>query len=259
MARKKRQQFKLDPEWMFSQPIDFEYNKYTVLDYIQKCEKNFENFEIYPDFVELSLHLANLQSLMKERVLLMTNKKLEFPDDEILIKELQPKRITNLTEEEFDEIEKTIVFSGNRLLDTFNIGKSIWSIVFESTHLSLKKNRKNFNSGRGFVFLPNKETKKILLWEFYLKKSTKDSKLYMNLIWEGNPQGLRVFDICLETSTWGDNEETRKLPLFEIISNNKFPMNQTLIPMIKRKIVSYILQSVHPKNLVYFDNTKFVS
>ena len=54
MARKKRQQFKLDPEWMFSQPIDFEYNKYTLLDYIQKCEKSFDDFKIYPDFIAIN-------------------------------------------------------------------------------------------------------------------------------------------------------------------------------------------------------------
>ncbi len=34
---------------------------YTLLDYLQKCEKNFDSFQIYPDFVELSLHLANIQ------------------------------------------------------------------------------------------------------------------------------------------------------------------------------------------------------
>ena len=89
MGRKK-QHFKLKPDWMFSQPIDFEYNKYTLLDYIQKCEKSFDDFKIYPDFVEVSLHLANLQSLMKERTLLLTNKKFEHPDDEILVKELYP-------------------------------------------------------------------------------------------------------------------------------------------------------------------------
>ena len=62
MARKKKLSFKLNPEWMLKAPLDFEYNKYTLLDYLQKCEKNYENFELYPDFVEISLHLANIQS-----------------------------------------------------------------------------------------------------------------------------------------------------------------------------------------------------
>ena len=72
MARKKKMSFKLNPEWMLKEPLDFEYNKYTLLDYIQKCEKSLDKLEIYPDFVELSLHLANIQSLNKENTLLLT-------------------------------------------------------------------------------------------------------------------------------------------------------------------------------------------
>ena len=44
MGRKKKMPFKLNPEWMLKEPLDFEYNKYTLLDYLQKCEKNFDNF-----------------------------------------------------------------------------------------------------------------------------------------------------------------------------------------------------------------------
>lgn len=262
MGRRKNQHFKLSPEWMFTQPIDFEYNKYTLLGYLQKCEKSFDNFEIYPDFVEISLHLANLQSLMKERTLLLTNKKFQSPDDEILLKELYPKRITGLTEDEFAEIEKTIMYSGNKLLDVFNVGKSIWSIVYESTNVLLKKNIKFINSGRGFVYFTMKDLKKVLVWEFRFEKNriTKgETKMIMDLIWEGDPQGLKIFDICLESSSWDNVEDIEKLPLFEITTNNKFPMEETLIPMIKRKIVGYLTQSIPLKDFKHFDNSKLIS
>ena len=81
MPRRKKIDFQLDPEWMLKEPVDFEFNKYTLLNYIQKCEKRFEKLEIYPDFVELSLHLANLQSLVKEKTLLLTDKKFKSYDD----------------------------------------------------------------------------------------------------------------------------------------------------------------------------------
>ena len=262
MGKGKNQHFKLSPEWMFTQPIDFEYNKYTLLGYLQKCEKSFDNFEIYPDFVEISLHLANLQSLMKERTLLLTNKKFQSPDDEILLKELYPKRITGLTEDEFAEIEKTIMYSGNKLLDVFNVGKSIWNIVYESTNVVLKKNKKFINSGRGFVYFPIKDLKKVLVWEFRFEKNriTKgETKMNMDLIWEGDPQGLKIFDICLERSSWDNVEDIEKLPLFEITTNNKFPMEETLIPMIKRKIVGYLTQSIPLKDFKHFDSSKLIS
>ena len=100
MGRKKKISFKLNPEWMFKEPLDFEYNKYTLLDYIQKCEKGFDKMEVYPDFVELSLHLANLQSIVKENTLLLTNKVFESCDDEILIKELIAKKPRELSKNE---------------------------------------------------------------------------------------------------------------------------------------------------------------
>ena len=49
-----------------------------------------------------------------------------------------------------------------------------------------------------------------------------------------------------------------KLTLFEVTTNNKFPMEETMIPMIKRKVVGYILQSVPIKELVHFDISKLI-
>lgn len=248
MPRKKKIQFKLSPDWMFSEPLDFEYNKYTLLSYLQKCEQNFENFKIYPDFVELSLHLANIQSLFKEKTLLYTKKKFESCDDEILMKELIPHRIPKLSTDEDSELEKTLMFSSNKLMDAFDIGKSIWSIVFESTVVNLKKNKKNINLGVGYVYVGFKSSKKVHIWEYSIKKirgSKGDAKLYFNQIWEGDPQGLTMNSIISQHTSWVDNH--KNLPVFEIHSNENFPFEETLVPMIKRKLLSYILQIV-PKN-----------
>ena len=95
MGRKKKISFKLNPEWMFKEPIDFEYNKYTLLDYLQKCEKGFDKMEIYPDFVELSLHLANLQSIVKDSLesVLTEEDENEMGDNEYEIRSIIDKII----------------------------------------------------------------------------------------------------------------------------------------------------------------------
>jgi DNA topoisomerase-2 len=43
-------------------------------------------------------------------------------------------------------------------------------------HLKTIKNKKTLNSGRGFVYLPIKDDKKVLVWEFFLKKYKGDTK-----------------------------------------------------------------------------------
>ena len=64
MGRKKKISFQLDPEWLYKEPLDFEYNKYTLLDYLQKCDKSFDKFEL-PKFrrviVTFSKHPIDFQ------------------------------------------------------------------------------------------------------------------------------------------------------------------------------------------------------
>lgn len=247
---------------MISQPIDFEYNKYTLLNYIQKCEENFDKFKIYPDFVELSLHLANVQSLMKEKRLLQTKKKFESCDDEILLKELHPSNLPDLDNDEFVELEKTLAYSGMLLMDTFNIGKSIWSIVYESTILSLKKNKNSMEYGYGFIYYPVKSKKQIYLWEYSLRKMKKtksDAKIYFDLIWSGDPQGQKVTTLITDHTSWNEIVDCNKLPIFSVESNENFPFENTLVPMLKRKLLSHILQSVPKEQWESFDSLKTIS
>jgi len=204
MGRKKKISFKLNPEWMLKEPLDFEYNKYTLLDYIQKCEKGFDKLEIYPDFVEISLHLANLQSLVKENTLLLTNKKFESCDDEILVKELTPKKPRKLTEEEEEELVKTLKFSNSRLFDAFNVAKSIWNLAYDNIDLYIKKNRKSIATGHGYVFYYNKVDTKLFVWEYEIKKSKEDNgnhKTYLTPIYDGSSEDLLVPDIIETFST----------------------------------------------------------
>jgi len=257
MAKKKKISFKLNPEWMFKEPLDFEYNKYTLLDYLQKCEKRFDNFEIYPDFVELSLHLANLQSLAKENMLLLTKKKFESCDDEILLKELYPKKPRQINSEEEIELDKTIRFSGNKLFDAFNVAKSIWNIAYDNVEISLKKNKNSLGYGQGYVFHYSKEDEKLYVWEFEIKKIKKDqfnNKTYLKLIYEGVPDTLALLNIIDTFSTWNTSVICHNLPIFEMKSTQKFPMDATLIPIMRRKIMAYIFQIINMEKLKNFDS-----
>jgi hypothetical protein len=256
MGRKKKISFKLNPEWMLKEPLDFEYNKYTLLDYIQKCEKGFDKLEIYPDFVEISLHLANLQSLVKENTLLLTNKKFESCDDEILVKELTPKKPRELTEEEEEELTKTLKFSNSRLFDTFNIAKSIWNLAYDNIDLYIKKNRKSISTGIGYVFYYNKIEDNLFVWEYEIKKSKGDKhshKTYMTPIYEGSAEDLTVPEIIETFSTKNQTDYFKDLPIFEIQSSQNFPMEQTLVPIMKRKIMAYIFQIVNSERINNFD------
>jgi hypothetical protein len=248
MARRKKILFKLDPEWMFKEPIDFEYNKYKLLGYLQKCEKNFDLFQVYPDFIELSLHIANLQSLSHKNFLFLTNKKFESCDDEILLKDLYPKIPRALAPEEHEELKKTIDYSYNKLFDAFNIAKSIWTMAYDSVQVSLKKNKESMLVGSGFAVYHEKDKSDIIVWEYQIKRTkTKEEKLSLNKIYEGSQEDETLNSVIEKNSQWKNIDFLKKLPVFEIKCSQNLPFEETIIPLIKRKILGLIYQSKSPK------------
>jgi len=257
MARKKKTKFQLDPEWIFKEPLDFEFNKYTLLDYLQKCEKKFENLEIYPDFVELSLHLANIQSISKENVLLLTDKNFESCDDEILMKELYPKKPREITKEEEVELDKTLKFSGNKLFDAFNIAKSIWNIAYDNVHVVLRKNKPNLVGGIGYIYYYDRLIENLYVWEFHIKKvkgDTVNNRTILKKIYEGEHNDLTLAKIIDEKSTWKDTGKHHDYPIFEMKVEQRFPMEATIIPIMKRKIMAYVFQVVNLEKIKNFDS-----
>ena len=256
MARKKKSKFQLDPEWIFKEPLDFEFNKYTLLDYLQKCEKKFENLEIYPDFVELSLHLANIQSISKENVMLLTDKTFESCDDEILMKELYPKKPRELTKEEEIELDKTLKFSGHKLFDAFNVAKSIWNIAYDNVHIILKKNKPNLGAGMGYVYHYDRLIENLYVWEFTIKKVKGDSvnnRTILKKIYEGEHNDLTLAKIIDEKSTWKETGKHHDFQIFEMKVDQRFPMEATIIPIMKRKIMAYVFQIVNLEKIKNFD------
>lgn len=257
MAKRKKIPFKLSPEWMLKEPVDFEFNKYTLLDYLQKCEERFNNLEIYPDFVELSLHLANLQSLSKENTLLLTNKKFESCDDEILVKELISKKPRELSKDEEEELDKTLRYSGPKLFDSFNVAKSIWNLAYDNLDISLRKNKENIETGRGYIFFYRKAEDLIYVWGYEIRKPKKDNinhKTYITEIYKGPPSDLTLNHIIETYSPWKEVEIFKNYPIFEAKCSQNFPLEQTLIPILKRKIIAYVLQVVNLQKINSFDS-----
>lgn len=257
MGRKKKMEFKLNPEWMLKEPLDFEYNKYALLGYLQKCEQSLNNFEIYPDFVEISLHLANVQSLNKENTLLLTNKKFESCDDEIMLRDLFPKKPRDLSDDEKIELNKTLQYSNGKLFETFNFAKSMWNIAFDNIDISLKKNKTYLNLGMGYIFFYKKGENKIYVWEYQIKKDRKNpntNRTTIKLIYENLLEEVTLTSIVEGYSSFCKLKNCKSLPVFEMQCNQEFPMEQTLVPIMKRKVMSHIFQTLNLSKIKNFDS-----
>jgi hypothetical protein len=242
MGRKKKIEFLMNTDWMFEKPIDREHKEYKLLSYFQKMGEKLDNMELYPGFIELSLHLANVQTLLKDRKLLYTNKRFSSVDDELLVKDLKIKDVPEMSTEEYQEFLKILTYSAPRIFEYFGIAKSVWETVFDSINLKVKKNTKNILASKGFFYYT--VDGKINVWEYEKKpaaKNSPESKVFVNLIYSENKKDLTIPKIIDTFSKWNVEDKT-KLPVIEMISRGDFPIDETLLPLFKRKLISYIDQ-----------------
>jgi hypothetical protein len=242
MGRKKKIEFLMNTDWMFEKPIDREHKEYKLLSYFQKMGEKLDNMELYPGFIELSLHLANVQTLVKDKKVLYTNKRFSSIDDELLVKDLKIKDVPEMTKDEYEEFIKILSYSAPRIYEYFGLAKSVWELVFDSVHLKVKKNTKNILENKGYFYFTNNET--IYIWEYEKKPAAKgspESKVITNLIYCDSKNNLTVPKIITNFTQW-TTEDVKKLPIIEMISRGDFPIEETLLPMFKRKLISYVSQ-----------------
>jgi hypothetical protein len=141
MKQKNKNRFIMDTDWLFDGILDAEQKQYVLLDYFQKMNKHLERMEVYPMFIELSLHLGNIQTLLTQNKILYVDKKLTSNDDELVLSDLKVKDIPVLDDEEVIEYHKILKNSQPQLHDYFNFAKSIWSIVYDSIEVVVKKTK----------------------------------------------------------------------------------------------------------------------
>jgi hypothetical protein len=242
-------------DWLFQEPIDLEHKQYVLLNYLQKLDKNLNNFKLYPQFQEISLHLASINLLIEKGQILTLNRVLKDPDDEILISDLVPTDCPLLTKEEILEVYHVCKYSSTKLSDYFNHAKAIWDIVNDTVSINPIKNKKNIEPKQGLFILNYND--KTLLYEFIIKpikKNNIETKCHIKKICECS---INEFEEKLKEvknpliKNLQESEIHNKLIVFTINHNGNYPLKETLLPIAKRKIMNYMIQSkiIKHKNL----------
>lgn len=241
----------LEPDWIFKDPIDYEHKKYILLAYLKKMDDFLGQNKIYPAFIEVSLQLASLQTLIKENVLLSTNKKFETFDDEVLLKELIARPAPKLSEHEKEEVERIIKYSSKKFYEYFSIFKGYWQMVYETISHTIKRNKKYFDYKFGYIIYHTNIDNQVYVWEYTLSDADPigdEQNIKVNLIYNGPKKGLTLNQIIDNFSSYEDFQK-KKAPVYDFKSEKEFPVNETLLPLFKRKLVGYVYQSKKFKTL----------
>tara|TARA_R110000803_G_scaffold45238_8_gene95370 strand:- start:894 stop:1673 length:780 start_codon:yes stop_codon:yes gene_type:complete len=255
----------LDTNWILQEPIDLEHKQYVLLDYIDKVNKDFNDFKLYPSFQELAIHLANI-SMIKDKSQYLTLKLVPKDiDDEILIDDLLYKNL-NYTEDDLLVIKKVSKYAQDKLTDLFLIGKAIWTILYDSVTIrNMYSDSKDnvLTYGIGFFYIVYDDL--LHIYDYKIKKikeTTYENKCEVTLIYKDkvidNTDKNIVLSIIKKYHQLDDFEgkshtiiqdiESR-YPIFRIKYEQKFPLEGGILSIAKRKIMNYIFQTIKIQEL----------
>lgn len=235
-------------DWMIGEPIDFEYQEYKMLAYFQKVSQDLDNFKLYPHFRDISLNFASFSNLKsKDKYIKLINQP-EDIDDEILLSDLEFCDIPKLSPQEYSEYRTIVDFGEDKLKDYFMVAKSVWQIIYESLWVSLLENDEELKRGKGFLFFDYGDTNFLYKYELKpFKRNKKEKRVVLKPI-KITKESLDIPKLISE-----DSHEIKKPnhPIFVIKikknTDNFVPLEETILPLIKRKISSFLQQSKTPK------------
>ena len=232
MKSKKKIDFRKNTEWLYSEPVDLEHKQYLLLDFLKKCDEKIEKFELYPLYSEVSLQLANIHAINSEFKTLYHEKVFKSDDDEILLSELKFKPVPIEKENEFEEFNKILQFAAPKIFEYFNIVKSVSTLVYDAISVTIRKNPDQYRQEKGYFYYVDEDF--TYLWEYFIENNLVlkiDNKVRHNLVSKVESEGfLDKLDLL-----------GQEYPIFEVATLTKFPLDSTLLPIFKKKVLSHII------------------
>ena len=96
-----------------------------------------------------------------------------------------------------------------------------------------------------------KSDDQIYVWEYILSDTEPvgdEQNIQVKQIFNGTKKGLTLNQILDNFSSFTESQK-KKTPVYDFKSEKEYPINETLLPLFKRKLIGYIYQSKKFKNL----------
>jgi hypothetical protein len=242
----------LDLDWIITEPIDYEYKQYQLLGYLQKIDERFDKFQIYPSFKELSLHLANVKSILSDGTYIELKKEVTELDEEIILGDLEFIRVPRIKDEDSTEFQNSVRFAEQKITEYFLIGKSLWSLINDTIEVRNVFYKSSLRENFGFIVIHHDNLKFIYQYEIRtLRDGVKEKDIFLENIYVGDGidvQGIIVENAIFENYAFKARFDEVNLPIFEVYATQKFDFEHSIKPLVKRKVMTYINQSTRVSN-----------
>ncbi len=231
----------LSETWFAEGRIDFELKKYTLLAYLQEVNKYFDENKLYPQLADIIFHYNNIVA---------------FRENKKYLQEHFPKKLTGLQMEKLQviyeqmleddelmqELENIIHYSASRIKKTISNGTEIYEFVEDKiciTPIGLIP----LDTKEGYFFLSAGNVKSTRVYHYRLSIFEKHDERYRSIKTRFIDNWVRSFSNTYENIKSELIRNLRDLPnpaVYSIETDLNFPVEETLLPVAKRRLVRYI-------------------
>lgn len=231
----------LTPNWITEGLIDYEYKKYILLAYLQEINRQFNKQKLYPFLSDLIFHYRNMLGIKKNKEV-ATN---SFP-----------KKITKMDLEKFrfqyekmigddkymNEIENILEFAIPKMNRQLIDGKELYEFVENKLEI-FPIGIVPLNVEEGYMFLREGEKRNTRIYEFQITIFENQNEKFRGI----KTDFLCTYQVSI-TNTFEKIKsdlifKNRSIPnpaTYAVESKMEFPLEETLLPIAKRRLVRYI-------------------
>ncbi len=230
----------LSETWFIEGNIDFESKKYTLLAYLQRINKAFNDNQLYPQLADLIFHFRNLQNFKESKQLV----KSQFPKK---LTGIQLKKIRLIYEEMIadtglmTEIEDIVQFAMQEMQSTVNNGTEFYDYVESSLSITPVGILPHQNEEGYFFLSDGSRSIKVYNYKLSIFQRTNDRfrSLKSHFVNEWTRNFVNTYEsIKLELMK---AQKSMTLPaVYSIETNLAFPVEETLLPVAKRCLVRHL-------------------
>ena len=230
----------LSETWFIEGNIDFESKKYTLLAYLQRINKAFNENQLYPQLADLIFHFRNLKTFKDSKQLV----KSQFPKK---LTGIQLKKIRLIYEEMIadtglmTEIEDIVQFAMQEMQSTVNNGTEFYDYVENSLSITPVGILPHQNEEGYFFLSDGSKSIKVYNYKLSIFQRTNDRfrSLKTHFVNEWRRNFVNTYESIKLELLKAQNSMT--LPaVYSIETNLAFPVDATLLPVAKRCLVRHL-------------------
>lgn len=230
----------LSETWFADGYIDFELKKYTLLAYLKEITKYFNENKLYPQLADVIFHYNNIIAFRENKKYLQE----QFPKklNGVQLQKLQLLYEQMIEDDELmQELEDIIHYAAGEMQQTISSGTEIYEFVEDKitiTPVGLIPLEQN----EGYFFL-NESSKQTRVYQYRLSIFEKHDEKFRSMKTEYVDSWQRSFVNTYENIKRELIKSRNELPnpaVYSIEINLDFPVDETLLPIAKRRFVRYI-------------------